>query len=71
MPGKIPKPEERNLDETGFNFVKRCIEVLESRGVYEVAAFLCYVTGTVNVVKLHCIFKYVYSAKSLGVALKN
>ncbi|XP_021925419.1 rho GTPase-activating protein 26 isoform X3 [Zootermopsis nevadensis] len=35
MPGKIPKPEERNLDETGFNFVKRCIEVLENRGLEE------------------------------------
>ncbi|XP_069680468.1 rho GTPase-activating protein 26 isoform X2 [Periplaneta americana] len=35
MPGKVPKPEERNLDETGFNFVKRCIEVLENRGLEE------------------------------------
>lgn len=35
MPGKIPKPEERHLDETGFNFVRRCIEVLESRGLEE------------------------------------
>jgi len=35
MPGKIPKPEERQLDETGFNFVRRCIEVLESRGLEE------------------------------------
>ncbi|XP_023728012.1 rho GTPase-activating protein 26 isoform X3 [Cryptotermes secundus] len=35
MPGKIPKTEERNLDETGFNFVKRCIEVLENRGLEE------------------------------------
>jgi len=51
MPGKIPKPEERQLDETGFNFVRRCIEVLESRGMYEVAAFLCHVTGTVNTVQ--------------------
>jgi hypothetical protein len=34
MPGKIPKAEERNLDDTGFNFVKRCIEVLENRGMY-------------------------------------
>ena len=34
MPGKIPKPEERTLDETGFSFVKKCIEVLESRGKY-------------------------------------
>jgi hypothetical protein len=34
MPGKIPKPEETNLDETGFSFVKRCIEVLENRGMY-------------------------------------
>jgi hypothetical protein len=52
MPGKIPKPEERNLDETGFHFVKRCIEVLESRGTCEVAAFLCHITGTVNAIKL-------------------
>ncbi|PSN31567.1 hypothetical protein C0J52_15952 [Blattella germanica] len=35
LPGKIPKPEERVLDETGFNFVKRCIEVLENRGLEE------------------------------------
>ncbi|KAJ9598245.1 hypothetical protein L9F63_011066 [Diploptera punctata] len=35
MPGKIPKPEERTLDDTGFNFVKKCIDVLESRGLEE------------------------------------
>ena len=60
MPGKIPKPEERHLDETGFNFVRRCIEVLESRGMYEVAAFLCHVIGTVNTVTL-CAFLSMFS----------
>nr|CAD7608912.1 unnamed protein product [Timema genevievae] len=35
MPGKIPKPEERALDEIGIGFVNRCIEVLESRGLEE------------------------------------
>jgi len=55
MPGKTPKLEERQLDETGFNFVRRCIEVLESRGMYEVAAFLFHVTGTVNTVQLYAI----------------
>jgi len=53
MPGKIPKPEERHLDETGFNFVRRCIEVLENRGMYEVAAFLCHVIPFVNTIKLY------------------
>jgi hypothetical protein len=53
MPGKIPKPEERNLDETGFSFVRRCIEVLEGRGMYEVASFLCHVIRTVNAIKLY------------------
>lgn len=35
-PGKVNnKSEERPLDEVGFMFVKRCIEVLESRGLEE------------------------------------
>jgi hypothetical protein len=53
MPGKIPKIEERQLDETGFNFVRRCLEVLDSRGMYEFASFLCHVIGTVNTIKLY------------------
>ncbi|XP_065205756.1 rho GTPase-activating protein 26 isoform X2 [Planococcus citri] len=32
---KMPKPEERYLDEVGFAFVNKCIEVLESRGLDE------------------------------------
>ncbi|KAJ8940220.1 hypothetical protein NQ314_010782 [Rhamnusium bicolor] len=32
---KIPNSEERVLDEIGILFVKRCIEVLESRGLEE------------------------------------
>ncbi|KAJ8922523.1 hypothetical protein NQ315_007553 [Exocentrus adspersus] len=32
---KIPNSEERQLDETGIQFVKKCIEVLESRGLEE------------------------------------
>ncbi|XP_074039459.1 GTPase regulator associated with FAK [Leptinotarsa decemlineata] len=32
---KIPNSEERVLDETGIQFVKKCIEVLESRGLEE------------------------------------
>lgn len=43
MPGKIPKPEERNLDETGFNFVKRCIEVLENRGISYIKILQCHI----------------------------
>ncbi|XP_063240093.1 rho GTPase-activating protein Graf isoform X2 [Bacillus rossius redtenbacheri] len=35
VPGKISKPEERPLDDVGISFVKRCIEVLESRGLEE------------------------------------
>lgn len=29
---KIPKSEEWQLDEVGFAFVTKCIEVLEARG---------------------------------------
>jgi hypothetical protein len=43
MPGKIQKPEERTLDEAGFSFVKRCIEVLETRGMYKVIILHLYV----------------------------
>ncbi|XP_018563798.1 rho GTPase-activating protein 26 isoform X2 [Anoplophora glabripennis] len=32
---KAPNSEERVLDETGIQFVKKCIEVLESRGLEE------------------------------------
>lgn len=31
---KVPKPEERSLDETGFMFVTKCIEVIEARGKF-------------------------------------
>ncbi|KAI5733103.1 hypothetical protein M8J76_007678 [Diaphorina citri] len=30
-----PRPEERTLDETGFVFVKKCIQVVEARGLEE------------------------------------
>uniref|UniRef100_A0A8D9DSX2 Rho GTPase-activating protein 10 n=1 Tax=Cacopsylla melanoneura TaxID=428564 RepID=A0A8D9DSX2_9HEMI len=30
-----PRPEERALDETGFVFVRKCIEVVEARGLEE------------------------------------
>lgn len=30
-----PRPEERSLDEAGFMFVRKCIEVLETRGLEE------------------------------------
>jgi hypothetical protein len=70
MPGKIPKTEERHLDETGFNFVRRCIEVLESRGMYEVAAFLCHVIGTVNAIKLYA-FLSMFNQQSHVVLLKR
>lgn len=33
MPGKSSKAEETVLDEVGFKFVNRCIEVLEKRGM--------------------------------------
>ncbi|GLV37152.1 GTPase regulator associated with FAK [Carabus blaptoides fortunei] len=33
--GKVQKCEERVLDETGINFVNRCIEVLDNRGLEE------------------------------------
>jgi hypothetical protein len=29
---KASSPEETALDEAGFNFVQKCIDVLESRG---------------------------------------
>lgn len=32
---KIPNSEERQLDDTGIQFVRRCIDVLESRGLEE------------------------------------
>ncbi|KAJ8934274.1 hypothetical protein NQ318_005594 [Aromia moschata] len=32
---KIPNSEERVLDETGIQFLKKCIEILESRGLEE------------------------------------
>lgn len=34
LPGtvKLNKTEERTLDDVGFAFVQKCIEVLESRG---------------------------------------
>lgn len=39
IPNNVNKPpnkeEERSLDETGIQYVKKCIEVLESRGLEE------------------------------------
>lgn len=39
IPNNVTKPlnkeEERSLDETGIQFVKKCIEVFESRGLEE------------------------------------
>lgn len=32
-PGKLLKQEESSLDEIGFSFVKKCISVLEQRGL--------------------------------------
>lgn len=34
-PGKTKGSEEYQLDETGFAFVRKCIEVLENRGLEE------------------------------------
>lgn len=36
LPGavKSQKSEERCLDESGFIFVQKCIEILESRGMF-------------------------------------
>lgn len=46
---KIPNSEERVLDETGIQFVKRCIEVLESRGLEEQGIYrVVGVTSKVN-----------------------
>lgn len=32
-PGKVKAGEEYQLDEVGFSFVRRCIDVLENRGL--------------------------------------
>ncbi|XP_044735561.1 rho GTPase-activating protein 26 isoform X3 [Chrysoperla carnea] len=46
---KVIKPEERALDEVGFQFVNRCIEVLESRGLEEQGLYrVVGVTSKVN-----------------------
>lgn len=39
MPGKSSKAEETVLDEVGFKFVNRCIEVLEKRGLEETGLY--------------------------------
>uniref|UniRef100_A0A1B6CK14 Rho GTPase-activating protein 26 n=2 Tax=Clastoptera arizonana TaxID=38151 RepID=A0A1B6CK14_9HEMI len=51
LPGavKAPKLEERSLDENGFVFVHKCIEVLESRGLEEQGLYrVVGVKGKVN-----------------------
>lgn len=44
LPGavKTQKSEERSLDESGFAFVTKCIEVLESRGNYKCIHCTCF-----------------------------
>lgn len=39
VPGKSSKSEETSLDETGFRFVSKCIEVLEKRGLEETGLY--------------------------------
>lgn len=34
-PGKVVKAEEYRLDDIGFAFVRKCIEILETRGLEE------------------------------------
>lgn len=34
-PGKVAKAEEYRLDDIGFAFVRKCIEILETRGLEE------------------------------------
>ena len=34
-PGKVTKAEEYRLDDIGFAFVRKCIEILETRGLEE------------------------------------
>lgn len=51
--GKPQNNEERVLDDVGINFVKRCIEVLESRGleeqgIYRVVGVASKVTKLLN-----------------------
>lgn len=47
--GKILKTEERILDDVGINFVNRCIEVLENRGLEEQGLYrVVGVTSKVN-----------------------
>lgn len=47
--GKILKTEERILDDIGINFVNRCIEVLENRGLEEQGLYrVVGVTSKVN-----------------------
>lgn len=34
-PGKVTKPDEYRLDDVGFAFARKCIEILETRGLEE------------------------------------
>lgn len=34
-PGKVAKSDEYKLDDIGFAFVRKCIEILETRGLEE------------------------------------
>lgn len=45
LPSLLSKKEETFLNETGFNFVKRCIELVETRGITTLGL---YRTGGVN-----------------------
>lgn len=44
-PGKTPKTEEFQLDEVGFAFVRKCIEILENRGLEEEVSLTAYLPG--------------------------
>lgn len=82
-PGDIPKSEERQLDETGINFVKKCIEVIESRGLEEQGLYrIVGVNSKVNKLltmvldrrkadKLNLEDPYEWESKTLTSALKN
>lgn len=83
IPGNIPKSEERQLDETGINFVKKCIEVIESRGLEEQGLYrIVGVNSKVNKLlsmvldrrkadKLNLDDVYEWESKTLTSALKN
>ncbi|KAK6625857.1 hypothetical protein RUM43_006156 [Polyplax serrata] len=83
FPGNIPKSEERQLDEAGINFVKKCIDVIESRGLEEQGLYrIVGVNSKVNKLlsmvldrrkadKLNLDDPYEWESKTLTSALKN